>query len=623
MAYGNGGSRDDLKRMADIGRTPMSADLLELRRKCLAVVASMARAVWPDRISAPKPTGKEIDAVLLRLQSQASRDGVNNVWAEKMRLLAKSSVLEQWSRAQRCLFGRLKHVSSRGETPMKSGRHRLVNLPEEWTDRLDEEDVAALQALADDLDFRAAMALFRRLDIDDADLSAIRAEALRAMAGAVEARFGCPQWREDAVLQLHLDYRCVRGCAEALNKALGVLTAAVSGAKSSKTALAISSHRPRGPAIPIELKMPAPVAIRFDDCPDQIVKSIAIELGPVTAAAKAVVLRKPRAPAIAGQIVVLAEDFGFVNTSSMVIARCAAGISPEALAFALSEPGKRATKAFLEGHVSGDEVEILERLQLSGRNFLDRIVAQALRIDALRAEIDLGHNRLKRLKTEINRLAGRDATESIPKDLQEIAGSKSERDRHAGMHRRFFRLLDVLARLKARRREIYRKVAGLKKSWFGHVANIRTRLAEAYGAVIAREDLSILAVERKDPDYKGENRSAQPIGLSSGEFKGSNALGPAPRAGKTFNKMINNGAKGQYTRIADDKADWRGIARILLPSWYSSSTDWRTGRVDRSQRKGAVFTAADGARWDADLHAGEMLARWLFLREKTAAQAAL
>ena len=323
--------------------------------------------------------------------------------------------------------------------------------------------------------------------------------------------------------------------------------------------------------------------------------SFVIELGPRIAALKAVVVRKPRAPAIAGQTVVVAEDFGFVNTSSLVVARSATGILPERVAFAASGPGKRASQKFLTDHVSGDDVEILERVQLSGRKFLDRIQAQAARIDQLRSEIDLGYARLGRLKAEINLLAGRDPGDRVPLELEAVSASNSEQHRHLAMHGRFFRLLGGLSQLKAVRRAVYRSVAGLKKSWFGHVSNIRMALAMKYRAVVASEGLSILAVEKKDPAYKG----------------------------RTFNKMINNGAKGQYTRRADDKLDWRGIARIALPSYYTSSTDWRNGTVDKSQRKGQWFTAADGARWDADMHAAEMLARWLFLGPRPAEQSAL
>ena len=161
MAYGNGSVKTDLKRMADLGQAPMTPELAELRRLCLLTVQDMARAVWPDRITDPRLSGKDLDAILLRVQSDASKRGLNNVWAEKMRLLAKSAVTEQWKRAQACLFGRLKHVSARAEAPSKNGVVRLLNLPEIWTERFTEADVAVLQARADALDFRAAMSLFR------------------------------------------------------------------------------------------------------------------------------------------------------------------------------------------------------------------------------------------------------------------------------------------------------------------------------------------------------------------------------------------------------------------------------------------------------------------------------
>jgi len=276
----------------------------------------------------------------------------------------------------------------------------------------------------------------------------------------------------------------------------------------------------------------------------------------------------------------------------MVVARCADGVPADRVAFAGSKPGMRETKAFLETHVSGPEVEVLERIQISGRAFLARIMEHANRIDGLRSEIDLGYARIGRLKAELNQIVGRESQAPVPEASEDLTGPQA--DRYRSMHGRFFRLLSGLGRLKARRRALYRQIAGVKKSWFGHVANIRAALAQKHGAVVVREDLSVLTVEKKDPGYKG----------------------------RTFNKMINNGAKGQYTRRADDKLAWRGIATLKLPSFYTSSTDWRTGTVDKTQRKGAVFTGRDGTAWDADLHAAELLARWLFLRPKPEAPAA-
>jgi hypothetical protein len=130
MAYGKGSAKTDLKRMADLGQTPMTPELAELRRLCLFTVQEMAQAVWPEAITDPRLSGKELDRILLRIQSDASKRGLNNVWAEKMRLLAKPAVTEQWKRAQARLFGRLKHVSARAETPAKDGTRRLLNLSE-------------------------------------------------------------------------------------------------------------------------------------------------------------------------------------------------------------------------------------------------------------------------------------------------------------------------------------------------------------------------------------------------------------------------------------------------------------------------------------------------------------
>jgi hypothetical protein len=310
MAYGKGSARTDLKRMADLGQTPMTPELAELRRLCLLTAQEMAQALWPEAITDPRLSGKELDRILLRVQSDASKRDLNNVWAEKMRLLAKSAVTEQWKRAQARLFGRLKHVSVRADTPAKDGTRRLLNLPEGWASRLTEADIAALQARADPLEFRAAMSLFRDLRSGDAGLTPVQSEALRAMEAAVSARFGCPEWDDDAAIQLHLDYRCLRGGADALAKALEGLASGLDGSGDGTALIEIASHRARGPAIRVPLRLPRPVAARHQDDPDQTVRSLVLELGPDLLRPKAVLLRRPHAPEIVGAKTVLAEDGG-------------------------------------------------------------------------------------------------------------------------------------------------------------------------------------------------------------------------------------------------------------------------------------------------------------------------
>jgi len=110
MAYGKGQSKDLIKKAVELGTLPTSADLSSLRSSILEAVGTMAASIWPNDILQPIPHGKEIDAVMLRVQSELSKGGLNSVWGEKARLLAKSAVLEQWKRAQRNLIGRFKNV---------------------------------------------------------------------------------------------------------------------------------------------------------------------------------------------------------------------------------------------------------------------------------------------------------------------------------------------------------------------------------------------------------------------------------------------------------------------------------------------------------------------------------
>lgn len=593
MAYGKGSKSDSLKRMADLGFIPLSEDMAVLHSKCLSVVTRMADAVWQDNPGVTLPDGKTLDATMLRVQSQASKEGMNNVWAEKMRLLAKSASVEQWRRRQKSLFGRFKNISARSDKPMSCGKFPLMNLPHVWSDTLSEADVTQLQELADRLDFREVLTLFEHLEGKSAEygLTDLQREALQVLSDRVSGRFGCPIWKEDARFQLHLDYRCLKGTKKTLDKTLTGLNNALQGGSCDPVCFEISSHKPYGTGIPIRARFAKAVMDRLtreESRSRQSVKSLVIEMGKDKVQVKAVVLRYPKTAEITGSRVVVAEDFGLLNTSSLVVARSATGISQDRIDFARSKLGKRETKTYLESHMSGDDVEILERIQISGRGFLDRLKAQAGKIDTLRSEIDRIYNRLTRIKHEINRVLGKDPGTYIGQDPENLLLSNTEQDRYIRMRDRFFRLLKAVDKLKARRRSIYRSIDGVKRSWFGYVSSIKAGLAEKHKAVVVSEDLSILAVEKSDPKYKG----------------------------RTFNKLLNNGSKGQYTRRSNDKLDWRGLARITVPSFYTSTTDWRDGTVDKKQRTGSKFKTKDGHTSDADLHAAEFIARWLFLKPK-------
>lgn len=440
--------------------------------------------------------------------------------------------MEQWKRGQGTLFGRFRHVDSRGDRPCRDGHLRLVNLPEDWSRRLDDDDVAALRVLADSLDLPETMAFFRDLDLGDAGLTPRQAGALRAMKAAVNARFGCPEWREDAVIQLHLDTRCVRGGLPVLKAACHHLTAGLLATRDTEASLEIAAPVARGPGLPLTFRLPAALARDYADRSDQMMGSLGVELGPEGVRLRGVIARPPDTPSPLGRHVVLGEDFGYANTSSMVVARSAVPVGQEVMEFLATDPGKKAVRGRLATHVSGEDVEILETLQMSGRNFLDCVKAHAERVDGLRSEIDRCYNRLYRLRAELNTLACRDPGDPVPPEPEACEVGESERGRYLSMHGRFFRLLKGIGRLKARRRDVYRKVAAVKAVWLGHVANRKVALAEKHDAMVVSEDLTVVAIPTDDPKYRG----------------------------RTFNKMLNNGAKGQYIRRSRNKLNWRGIA---------------------------------------------------------------
>jgi len=87
------------------------------------------------------------------------------------------------------------------------------------------------------------------------------------------------------------------------------------------------------------------------------------------------------------------------------------------------------------------------------------------------------------------------------------------------------------------------------------------RTCRAHKAAYVRENLSVVATEKQTPDYKG----------------------------RTFNRMLKNGAKGQFVRRASAKLKWWGVPEVVVPSKYTSTTDVLHAVVDARQRSREVF----------------------------------
>ena len=236
----------------------------------------------------------------------------------------------------------------------------------------------------------------------------------------------------------------------------------------------------------------------------------------------------------------------------------------------------------MESHVHPLD-NLIERIRFSGKRFLALIARHATQIDRLRSEMSQVYNRLGRLKGVLSGYLGLSKEEPIPEQIE-----LSERWL-AGLHNRFFVLLKQIGKLKSRMGELYRKIAGIKRTWFGYIANREVELAQKYKAAIVREDLDVVAIEKESPDYKG----------------------------RAFNRMLNAGSQGHYRRIASDKLTWQGVPERVVPSWYTSSCCVRHGLVDRKMRQGSVFKCprCDEVR-DADENASDTLGSYLVLRDK-------
>ena len=590
MAYGKGQQRDALKRMADLGRAPNTSDLAKLRALHIEACNSFAESIWPTSVLDDIATGKDLDKAMLLIQS-TMKGTLNSVWAEKARLSVKAAVTEQIKRAKGNLFGRFKHLSTTGEKPMRCGTRRLVNFPEEWSTRLSENDLAELQTLADSMDYRGTIELFRKLETGKptSSLPSSQAEALLAMLGMVKERYGKPAWKlEDSVVQIHLDFRCMPGGREAQDSLLRRLTQAANSTlglgMAYSTPFLVSGVIAREAPLKLDVVIRPDVVQRLlepvPDATDARFTSMVLEIGPEQTVVKGVLSQHPKPFGLDEAEHLLGTDFGMVSTAAAALVKVDAPLDADWLLEARDWTKKQA-KAYLETHAHDGEA--VETMLFSGRNFLARVEGHAKHVDRLRSEIDRNYNRLNRLKHEANRILGSPADTQLDLDL--VAQDK----RLADLLARFSRLLGVIHRLKLLRRQVYRAVGGLKKSWFGFVTTKLAEMCRGKKAAYVRENLNIFAVEKKSPDYKG----------------------------RIFNKMLNNGSKGQFLRRMTGKLQWYGVPEIVVPSYYTSSTDVRHSVVDSKQRRGEVFTSrVDGRQMNADLHAGLTLALWPLLRPR-------
>ncbi len=586
VARGKPADLGNERRMVDLGRVPVTSDLLELRTACIATTNACAAAVWPKSILDKLPAKGELEQSMVLSQTEGGCS-LNSVWRGKCRINAVNAVVEQHKRAVRTLFGKFRHIASVGDAPLKDGTRRLLNFPEEWSGKLSDADVAALATLASSTNTADTLALFRKVRLGKASgLPELHAQALAAMLDMVEERFGCPEWTgDDATVQLHLDYRCFPGGRKTMDGLLAAMTAAVPVDKNragTTMPVLIAGVAARGAPLMFRAVVLPDVVKRLFKSAEQPVRftSLVLEIAEKQAVIKGVVTQRPAPYSIGDATHILADDFGYANTSAMAVFKLEKPLDPGFFANC-QDWTKAQAKEYLSTHAHDAEPVHVELH--NGDDFMAAINRHAEKVDAYRSEIALIYNRFFRIKHEVCRIL------NVPEDTRLDFGMSTEGNKRLSqLLAKLVMLLKQRARLKALSRAAYRAVAGIKLAWFGWLSTRKAELAKTYHAVVVREDLSIVAKEKGKPGYFG----------------------------RTFNKMTNNGSKGQYLRGASAKLRWNGIPEATIPSYYTSTTDVRFATVDKKQRKTQdQFEAkTDGRVWQADLHAACVIGLYPLLR---------
>lgn len=276
----------------------------------------------------------------------------------------------------------------------------------------------------------------------------------------------------------------------------------------------------------------------------------------------------------------VARDFGYKETISLSVIKNDFNLSIEEFEKRLNLK-KKATKELYENNFHIPEV--LETLQFSGKKFLNKIYIISSNIDDISSVISKKYNEIEELLTDIRNQLNIDDTVCISNDLKtNNQAINAEIDR-------FFKLLSKVKKSKQKRRDMYKKIKGIKRSWFGYLSSQELKLIKKYKAAFVCEDLTVMAAEKDKPDYKG----------------------------RRFNKMINNGSKGLYMRIAQEKLFWNGILEHRIPSFYSSTTCTKHSIIDKDMRNGKVFKCEEcDKKEDADIHASSTISSFLLLKPR-------
>lgn len=606
MAYANNERKGWLMRANPLGVGELSASkrslLLELRERALTLMRTMAQEGFEPEPLRGTASRRDLEDRLVAIRK--ADNTLNTVWSEKARTIVQPALESVNKRYFQKLAGSLRFVDSKVSKNFKitapgaafigppAPARRYLNIPLELQDVVTETELKELKILGES---NEGIPAFRKLILerDPVGLSATQQAILRFIHTRALTTHTAPSFgaTDDFTLQLHLDSRMLAtgqaASAKELLEGCAFFKEDTTNQRYHRF-LDVSGIEPRDKRINIPVVLTPRLARKLESS-DPSWASLILEISSTQVGVRLVTGKPKPMVDVENMFCVVGRDFGYTNTVSLSVARSTVALDVVAFQEELvTLTDKDSIKKYLTEHQISDSVEIVERVRFSGKAFLGKIAGQCKRIDGYTSRIDTAYLQFWPLKLKLADRLGLLEDELISREHKHPANTETSR-----LAREFFGMRGRIQDLKRARRKLYERIAQLKKNWFGFLANVEIALARKYNAAIVREDLTVEAIEKDSSEYKG----------------------------RIFNKLINNGSKGQYQRRATDKFQWNGVPEIVIPSWYTSRACLRHAFiVEKKHRKGErIFLPCCNRHDHADEHAGDTIAQYAFLRPKLAA----
>lgn len=598
MAYGKGiSSKTHDIRAIPMALGPMSASKIErlmlIRDGIIAVVNDMIDEVYSQyHPMTDKLTGSDLDKMLLAVQNR--QQGISKVWCEKARMLAKPIIQGQYRRYLRSLFGSIRYVDSTVPKDWNTDR-KWTHVPVSIQDNVSESDLNILREFYTGDNYEDVLDLFRGVCLRKQPakwLNEAQIKIVEDIYTRTEAKFRKASFADDseAVISIPIDYRMLpQGKESKKHSPMRKVEAFFLEDQANayyRDFLALSPSVPRGERIRVPVVLNKELKALFSVKDKAEPQSLTLELGKGKVGLR-LVIAKPQEEAkpLDAFDTIMGRDFGYKNTISLSVFKPSEPIQRDGLESLLTMDKDRAHEFLNSSILPEGAGEFVERVVFSGKNYLEKMGNIAEDIGNYSVRVDNLYKELRAVKDAI--MDGFDVKKEDRDGFMVTQDMK--KGPLADKARAFFHIFGQINDHKNNRRRKYEKANRIKKSWFGFLSNREVELAKKHNAFLARENLTIEAERKDSATYKG----------------------------RAFNNMVNHGARGRYSRTASQKHAWNRIPELDFASFYTSTTCFWHGIVDKAMRKGDDFFCTHcGFKEHADAHAADTLAVYLLLKPK-------